>query len=127
MEPSETDISEQNIWPSARVGNLDTGYSLPQGSSIIGQECCYGMLLNIPVRLSVSFLEPSKYLPVFFAPPNTIRLEDPNRHETFEVERYTHLFVLKQLATTNDISIQLYCSAKLAKRKPVGLQLSWTL
>ncbi|KAH6710614.1 SNF2 family N-terminal domain-containing protein [Leptodontidium sp. MPI-SDFR-AT-0119] len=124
---------------SVRAGNsseVNSGDSLPEEPSTLHQECCYGMLPNIRVRLSAGVLESTKHLPVLFESLGTIRLEDSSRPETFQIESPTHISALNQILAAKEISIQPYCSVRtpaparqqhLKGKRGGRFQQSWTL
>ncbi|KAG4433796.1 hypothetical protein IFR05_010710 [Cadophora sp. M221] len=108
---------EKSFGLAASVGagsssEVNSGDSLPDESSTPLQECCYGMLPNIRVRLSAGVLESTKYLPVLFESSTTLRLQDSSRPEIFQVESPTHISALKELLAAKEISTQSYCSAR---------------
>ncbi|KAK0110161.1 hypothetical protein ONS95_002813 [Cadophora gregata] len=109
---------------------------LDQAALILQEECCYGMLPSIRVRLSAGPLDSSKYLPVSLEASNIIRLQDSSRHETFQIESPLHLSALDQLVAIKDISMQSYCSADTSistiqephkRKRRVRHKQSWTL
>ncbi|KAH6692827.1 SNF2 family N-terminal domain-containing protein [Leptodontidium sp. MPI-SDFR-AT-0119] len=76
------------------------------------QECCYGMLVNIHVRLGRSYVEPSKTKPVVFEQPNILRILDNNSQPGYEITNPVHVSILEQLEAIGAVETQLYCHAR---------------
>ncbi|CZR69489.1 related to global transactivator [Phialocephala subalpina] len=76
-------------------------------------ECCYGMLCNIPTRLSCGLSPNSKNIPVHFHGPSHLSSTFDGRQIDFDILCPLSARIIGEFGGVPELQTQLYCHSKL--------------
>ncbi|KAH9219297.1 SNF2 family N-terminal domain-containing protein [Leptodontidium sp. 2 PMI_412] len=110
-EESEDEIECDPESSSSWQDDSGSGVAVEECQSNL-QDCCYGMLTNIPVKAGAKYIESRKSKPVVLEHSNILQTIHSDTQERFEITNLIHVSILEQLDAVDVVELQLYCQAR---------------